>query len=157
MTEQTHVPRRPSATKRNRRLRRVSKLSMISCGLFCPYLTIHQDWNQDLAILAEPLNTSLQVPYSSRRDICRFYSYINYKSSLMFLQIQSLVIANICHCQILSLPKSSKMTMTNIGDWKNLAIILPNSVREKNLVKDYCQILAIGKVQLYFCQIVLIR
>ena len=25
--------------------------------------------------------------YSSRRDICRFYSYINYKSSLMFLQI----------------------------------------------------------------------
>ena len=58
--EHTHVPRRPSATKRNRRLRRVSKLSMISCGLLCPYLTIHQDCNQDLAILAEKLKGTLE-------------------------------------------------------------------------------------------------
>ena len=35
----------------------------------------------------------------------------------------------------MSLPKSSKITMTNIGDWKSLAIILPNSVRlEKSAI-----------------------
>ena len=34
------------------------------------------------------------------------------------------------------------MTMTNVDDWKSLAIILPNSAKEKNLVRDYCQIVS---------------
>ena len=59
MTEQCskNIPTSPDVLlpQKIRRLRRVSKLNMISYGLMCPYLTIHQVCNQDLAILADKL------------------------------------------------------------------------------------------------------